>query len=319
MKLITKKLISIIGILIILTTNFYFWKSDYSAILAYSPKKFTKEFQNEIYGHNFDYIHNPGLKICAGNQSHLMVIAFVCSSPKNFYQRKLIRQTWAQKSLFGKYLRVVFLLADPQNKTIDEEVKKEYEQYSDIVQENFIDSYRNLSLKTIMGFRWVTHFCPKAKYVLKIDDDVVVNTKSVIKYLCKREESKKNSNDAIIGKFIRNPKPKRTKKSKFYVSFEEYDKNYFYPYCQGLSYLATNGLAAQLFNVSKYKKPFIFEDVYVGMLAHMIGAKFESINPKIITKLPAKMNKKTIETNFFILARSNKMFLTIWNYFYQKK
>ncbi len=55
--------------------------------------------------------------------------------------------------------------------------------YGDLVQENFIDSYRNLTLKTLMGIRWASIHCSNAKFVVKIDDDVIINPFYLLNYL----------------------------------------------------------------------------------------------------------------------------------------
>ena len=39
----------------------------------------------------------------------------------------------------------------------------------------FQDTYRNLTLKTVMGLKWSAIFCPQAKFVMKTDDDIFVN------------------------------------------------------------------------------------------------------------------------------------------------
>ncbi len=55
--------------------------------------------------------------------------------------------------------------------------------YGDLVQENFLDSYRNLTLKTLMGIRWASIYCANAKFIVKIDDDVVLNPYFLVNYL----------------------------------------------------------------------------------------------------------------------------------------
>lgn len=48
--------------------------------------------------------------------------------------------------------------------------------YGDIIPQDFIDLYYNLTLKTIKAFRWVTEFCPIVKYAVKADSDVFLST-----------------------------------------------------------------------------------------------------------------------------------------------
>jgi hypothetical protein len=40
-------------------------------------------------------------------------------------------------------------------------VEKEFAQYKDLVQGNFIDSYFNNTWKTALGLRWAVEHCPK--------------------------------------------------------------------------------------------------------------------------------------------------------------
>ena len=47
--------------------------------------------------------------------------------------------------------------------------------FKDIIQETFLDDYWNNTMKTIMGFNWVSTICPGAKYVLCVDDNYIVN------------------------------------------------------------------------------------------------------------------------------------------------
>jgi hypothetical protein len=54
-------------------------------------------------------------------------------------------------------------------------VKQEDADFGDIIQFNFCESYRNLTLKTLMGFKWATEFCSNAHFIMKTDDDVYVN------------------------------------------------------------------------------------------------------------------------------------------------
>ena len=59
--------------------------------------------------------------------------------------------------------------------TTDQDVQmsleEESQQHGDLVQGDFLDTYRNLSYKAIMGSIWVAEFCGQAEFVVKIDDD----------------------------------------------------------------------------------------------------------------------------------------------------
>ena len=53
-------------------------------------------------------------------------------------------------------------------------INKENEAYHDIVQGDFVDHYKNLSYKAIMGKLWVSEFCEQAEFVVKTDDDMYI-------------------------------------------------------------------------------------------------------------------------------------------------
>ena len=45
----------------------------------------------------------------------------------------------------------------------------------DLVQGNFLDTYYNLTYKSVMGHLWVSEFCRQAELVVKTDDDIYVD------------------------------------------------------------------------------------------------------------------------------------------------
>nr|XP_054920627.1 beta-1,3-galactosyltransferase 5-like [Dermacentor andersoni] len=67
---------------------------------------------------------------------------------------------------------VVFLLG----KTLDQEVQRkvfaEQGLYGDIVQGDFLDTYRNPTYKTVMLIRWARERCSEINFVLKTLDDM---------------------------------------------------------------------------------------------------------------------------------------------------
>jgi hypothetical protein len=46
--------------------------------------------------------------------------------------------------------------------------------------------------------------------------------------------------------------------------------------CDGPAYLFSGDLISKLYNASLYTKNFVFEDVYIGMLAHQLNSTFDS-------------------------------------------
>ena len=46
-----------------------------------------------------------------------------------------------------------------EDSELQEEIERENSEHHDIIQGDFVDSYRNLSYKNIMGKLWVSEFC----------------------------------------------------------------------------------------------------------------------------------------------------------------
>jgi hypothetical protein len=108
--------------------------------------------------------------------------------PFNYIHRQIVRDTWlkefctnnnSQRASVG----YAFVLGKPRyeiysglKKVIDEEIEK----YQDlIVLQDFEDSYRNLSFKTLSSLKWATqnrHF----EFLMKTDDDSVLNLRMIM-------------------------------------------------------------------------------------------------------------------------------------------
>jgi len=51
------------------------------------------------------------------------------------------------------------------------------------VQGNFIDSYKNLTLKAVLGLRWMSQYCSQAPFAIKTDDDTFLNIFEMIRLM----------------------------------------------------------------------------------------------------------------------------------------
>lgn len=71
--------------------------------------------------------------------------------------------------------------------------------HNDIIQEDFVDSYKNLTVKIIMSFKWVKLYCPQAEYVIRVNHHVVMNTYAMIKFLEIQRDSYFRTNNYFMG------------------------------------------------------------------------------------------------------------------------
>ncbi len=118
------------------------------------------------------------------------LVILVKSKYSNFANREAIRNTWAQSG--SDYpIRTVFLIGSPpKSENLGNKQKyldlifDENKKNGDIVQQDFIDSYYNNTLKSLMAIKWINTYCSNSKYYLLIDDDFFLsNTSNVCIFL----------------------------------------------------------------------------------------------------------------------------------------
>lgn len=80
-----------------------------------------------------------------------------------------------------------------------------------------MDTYRNLTLKTIMGMKWASKYCSGAKFFLKIDDDMTLNTYKLLKYLEETLKTRPKIENTLICRTHNNTFVDRREFSKFRV------------------------------------------------------------------------------------------------------
>ena len=269
---------------------------------------------------------NPKWKICEPVKKHkrLLLISFVVIAPNQFEKRELIRKTWANSTLFPE-TRVIFTIGLTNDKLINNKIIEESLKHNDLLQIDFIDSYFNMTIKIISSFYWISTYCSNSKFILRINDDVVVNMFSLVKYL--REASKQNATNTMFGNVLNNGIVIRDPHSKFYIKTEEFAKSNYEPYCDGSAYILTQDLARTYYDLAlvSHLPPFSvwLEDVYLGMLGHKVNTKLVNIVNSFVptnqydllpkeTKLSMAKNKGGFGSILFIYELNE--FEYFWNF-----
>ena len=123
-------------------------------------------------------------------------------------------------------------MGQSENSTVNELLEKEFHNHNDILQLNdFNDSYKNLTTKIMKSLKWAAIYCKNAQYVLRINDDVMVNTFSLINYF-KNITYKQNQ---LYGHLLRRTRPIRFQ-HKHQVSKFEFDRDFYPDYPEGKKY-----------------------------------------------------------------------------------
>lgn len=224
-----------------------------------------------INPHPFEYLINP-TNTCANKDVFLLI--FIHSTFSRFNLRSMIRQTWGNpKNLPGVIVKRVFLFGATSDRRTQDELLRESNTHGDIIQEDFEDSYRNLTYKAIMGLKWIAAYCTQAKFLLKTDDDVFVNIFKLMTHLITREPNNLLM-CCILPTYVFRVQP-----NKWYVTREEYPNDTYPPYCLGRAVVLTTDVAAAMFRASFHVRYFWIDDVYVtGILARVVGVKHVRFN-----------------------------------------
>lgn len=145
---------------------------------------------------------------------------FVMSAPGNYKARNSVRQTW------GKLIQPLFLIGVGDSE-IMKSVTQEAEIFNDIIVEDFIDSYANLTLKTAFAIKWFVNHFRTSKFFFKIDDDVFLNVDKLYEMIVQAPA------DSLIGRMRTDVKPIRKKHHKWYVPSFLFDEAQYPAYFDG--------------------------------------------------------------------------------------
>ena len=233
-------------------------------------RRFYSRDPKRINPHDFTLMLNAS-KLCDDNP---FLIVIVPSLPSSRDRRNAIRETWGSVARTDTWpneplpvkVRVAFLLGRTESLHVRSLLRQEYEQHADLVQEDFLESYRNLSLKTVMGIKWVKNMCNRARYVLKCDDDMIAHIPMLLKLLTANRYQ-----NSIIGHINKGAVVQR--QGLWGLSPEEFPFDRFPPYASGAAYVISADLIQPLFQMSEHVALVPIEDAYVtGVLARMLGA-----------------------------------------------
>ncbi|KAK5643272.1 hypothetical protein RI129_007117 [Pyrocoelia pectoralis] len=163
-------------------------------------------------------------------------------------------------------IRRIFLLglAPTDKYTKQAAIVDEERRFGDLLQGNFIEAYRNLTYKHLMGIQWAAANCQRVKYVIKMDDDIVVNFYKLVDLLHTLRLPRK----LLAGYILSGMAPVREPANKWYIRLDEYKYPSYPTFLSGWFYI-TNPITVQSLVKESSKVPYFWvDDVYItGLLA----------------------------------------------------
>ncbi|XP_022216476.2 beta-1,3-galactosyltransferase 5-like isoform X2 [Drosophila obscura] len=205
-------------------------------------------------------------RICTHGGSSLKLLILITSAQSHSMERMSIRQTWMHYAS-RRDVGMAFVLGRTTNATLNESINQENYIYGDMIRGNFIDSYFNLTLKTISMLEWTDTHCPRVKYILKTDDDMFINVPRLLDFIDGKKDTR-----TIYGRLAKKWKPMRSNKLKNFVSHQQYRDAVYPPFTTGPAYLLTGDIVHELYMHSLRTFYFQLEDVLItGILAESLN------------------------------------------------
>ncbi|KAH8249638.1 hypothetical protein KR032_011033 [Drosophila birchii] len=262
---------------------------------------------------NFSYIlEQPS---CGVETQGLILIH---TAPHNFEKRSVIRETWGGfGSSQNSSLRLIFALGGVQNDSMQTSLNEEQDLFGDLLQGNFVDTYVNITYKHVMVLKWFNSHCNHAKLLIKIDDDIFVNTKILLDNLVEPVKASNKILDNMLQQrenvllCSKNPNPRviRSYNSKWRVSFKEYPDSYYPDFCPGFIVIYSPDVAKRLYEEVQQSPYFRLDDVYItGIMSKRANISITDLRPYIL--YPGKTKEKVMSGEVPVSAMS---FLVSWH------
>ncbi len=143
---------------------------------------------------------------------------------------------------------------------------QESETHHDILQSNFLDSYNNLTIKTMVMFEWLSYHCPNTSYAMKVDADMFLNVHKLVDMLLKAPRHRYMTGIVTRFAFVC-----RDNSSKWFMPVSVFSESMYPPYARGLGYVFSLDLPKKILKASEHVKAVYLEDVYVGMCMRHLG------------------------------------------------
>jgi len=185
-----------------------------------------------------------------------LVVALVHTAPRNYAKRQAIRDTW------GKVIPTLFFIGLPNSNITQHNIISENQLYHDIVQGDFLDSYRNLTYKHVMALKWTLYYCPCARYLLKTDDDTFVNAPYLLEILNYRL-SPLGARNLLMCQLTTSGIVKRSYRSKWRVTYSEYPNHWYPIYCNGWAIVYSPDVIYKLYMEAQVTPYFWIDDVHI--------------------------------------------------------
>ncbi|GFR64871.1 beta-1,3-galactosyltransferase 1-like [Elysia marginata] len=261
-------------------------------------------------------------------EKKVFLLILIPSVPEDFEKRKAIRRTWLgvgerdlwpRVTLGGITIRHVFLLGLRHNIDL-KRLQVEADQHEDIVLAGFLDSYRNLTTKVLVGLQWAGRYCPQAELVLKVDQDTLINMPLMAGLLANvRQRARESSGAADFVLGLAHGRPVVRRQGKWAVAESSYPLAKFPLYMYGHTYaISAPGATSRLLGAARHVPLLAPEDAFItGVLAKTAGVTrltsraFTVCCRRLISRCEVVWNQRAAFTGLDTIALLDSMWADI--------
>ncbi|XP_064644367.1 beta-1,3-galactosyltransferase 5-like [Lineus longissimus] len=206
--------------------------------------------------------------ICVQEQPELIVV--VASAITHIERRQLIRENWgSSENKVKNKMTVVYIFGSTLDGAQQNFLQREKAHYNDVIQLDFLDTYRNLTIKSVAMLNWLKDFCTSARFVLKADDDMLINPDVLLSRLRHYQPKFDKFFLCAVRKGI---KAVRSDDYRWHISEKEYSDTFYPTHCSGTAYAFSTSAVDVLLNNTLTTPSIWIEDIYIsGMLATSIA------------------------------------------------
>ncbi|XGW11944.1 hypothetical protein V3C99_012982, partial [Haemonchus contortus] len=173
--------------------------------------------------------------------------------------RNIWRATYGESYLRNKFnYSLLFVVGKPRFLINQEIIEEESASYGDILQMDFTDSYRNITLKHLAELRYLASACNDNIVIIKMDDDVAWDIQQISNFVRHNITS-----DNLFCARRAHHHPFRDPHVKWAATKEEWNETTYPPYCPGYFYLAPISAVKKLLNVAHLQRFFWIDDVLI--------------------------------------------------------
>lgn len=193
-----------------------------------------------------------------GDDDNRLLVYFITTAPENWLNRRAIRETWAPVT----NPRPVFITGYSADLATMDLLVSEAREYQDIIVEDFLDTYQNLTLKTGFILKHFLSLCPQADFLIKTDDDMFVQPALFDELLAGTDT------DHLLGQVQVGATPYRNPISKYYLPYWLYNDTVLPEFVSGWTYVLPGRRVPEIYSASFTVPLLNLEDVFfTGLVA----------------------------------------------------